>query len=252
MGGNILVFVGNEGLSLVDSQWEILVPRILEMLTSISSKPVIRVINTHYHFDHTDGNKAFGNKGVQVFAHHNVLKRLSSDQILTPPFLILQQAYPGEALPSISFKHSLSIYDNQEEIELVHIPNAHTDGDILVHFKKANLYHTGDIFVTYGLPYIDESNGGDIYVLMEAIEHLISISGPDTRFVPGHGPLCTLADLKDYRDLLVSLKDQVLNCISEGLDMDETVNRVKVDPEKEGISKEYSIKHMYKMAQKHN
>ena len=251
MGGNILAFVGSEGLTLVDNQWAVLVLRIKELLTSISHLPVCRVIDTHYHFDHTDGNKVFRRDGVPVFAHQNTLNRLSTDQVISPPFHILQKAYSRESLPTITFKHSMTIYDSQEEIELIHVPNAHTDGDVVVHFKKADVYHTGDIFVTYGLPFIDENNGGDIYAMIEAIEHLISVSGPETMFIPGHGPLCTLEDVKEYRDLLVNVREQVLTCISEGLNMEETLPRVKVDPGDEGISMDHSIKHMYRMAQKH-
>jgi len=251
MGGNILAFVGSEGLTLVDNQWAVLVLHIKELLTSISHLPVCRVIDTHYHFDHTDGNKVFRRDGVPVFAHQNTLNRLSTDQVISPPFHILQKAYSRESLPTITFKHSMTIYDSQEEIELIHVPNAHTDGDVVVHFKKADVYHTGDIFVTYGLPFIDENNGGDIYAMIEAIEHLISVSGPETMFIPGHGPLCTLEDVKEYRDLLVNVREQVLTCISEGLNMEETLPRVKVDPGKEGISKDHTIEHMYRMAQKH-
>jgi len=251
-GGNILVFVGNDGLTLVDTQWGVLGPRISEILEHISEKPVIRVINTHYHFDHVDGNIFFGQDGVPIIAHHNIQKRMAADQVLTPPFLILQSAYPRESLPTVTFGHSMTLYDSGEVIELFHFPNAHTDGDVVVHFKNADLYHCGDIFVTYGLPYVDEDNGGDIFVLMEAIEHLISVSGPETRFVPGHGPLCTVEDLKDYRDLLVSVRDQVTSCIREGLDMDDTLSRIKVDAGKEGIGLELTVRHMYRMAQKHD
>ncbi len=252
MGGNIAVYVGEEGICLVDNQWAVLVPRIKEMLMSISQKPVNRIINTHYHFDHTDGNKIFGNDGVPVIAHINVLKRLSADQILSPPFHILQKAYPTEALPTTTFDNTRSIFYKQEVIELRHYANAHTDGDVVVHFKNADIYHTGDIFVTYGLPYIDEQSGGDIYAMIEAIEDLISVSGPETRFIPGHGPLCTLEDLKAYHKLLVSVRDQVAICVKEGLGVEDTLDRVEIDPDKEGISKEHSIRHVYRMVQKHN
>ena len=250
-GGNILVFVGSDGLSLVDTQWEALGTGITEMLASISEKPVIRVINTHYHFDHVDGNIFFGKEGVQIIAHHNVLKRMSDDQVITPPFHILQPAYPREALPTVSFGDNMSLYDGDEVIELIHFPDAHTDGDAVVHFKNTDLYHTGDIFVTYGLPYVDEYNGGDIYVLLEVIEYLISAAGPQTRFVPGHGPLCTVDDLREYRDLLVSVTDQATACIREGLDVDEAISRIRIDTGKEGIGIKATAQHIYHMAQKH-
>jgi len=252
MGGNIGVYVDEEGICLVDNQWAVLAPGIKEILTSISQKPVNRIINTHFHFDHTDGNKAFRKDGVPVFAHTNVRLKLSADQILSPPFHILQKAYPAESLPTTTFDSTMSIFNKDEVIELRHYANAHTDGDIVVHFKNADIYHTGDIFVTYGLPYIDEQNGGDIYAMTQAIEHLISLSGPDTRFIPGHGPLCTLEDLKDYHKLLVSVRDQVIHCVNEGLGPEDTLGKVEIDPGKEGISKEHSIRHVYRMVQKHN
>lgn len=250
-GGNILVFVGSDGLSLVDTQWEALGTGITEMLASISDKPVTRVINTHYHFDHVDGNIFFGKDGVQIIAHHKVLKRLSADQVISPPFHMLQPAYPRGALPTVTFGDNMNLYDGEEVIELIHFPDAHTDGDVVVHFKNKDLYHTGDIFVTYGLPYVDEYNGGDIYVLLEVIEHLISAAGPQTRFLPGHGPLCTVDDLSEYRDLLVSVINQARACIKEGLDVDDASSRIKVDTGKEGIGIEATAQHIYRMAQKH-
>jgi len=252
MGGNIGVYVGEEGISLVDNQWSANVPRIKEMLRTITEKPVTRVIDTHYHFDHTDGNKVLRKEGIPVIAHKNVLLRLSSDQILSPPFHILQKAHATESLPAMTFEKSMRIYDSQEVIELVHYANAHTDGDVVVHFKNADIYHCGDIFVTYGLPYIDEQSGGDIYAMIEVVDHLISVSGPKTKFIPGHGPLSTPEDLKAYRDLLVSVRDQVVRCVSEGLSPEETISKVEIDPENVGISKEHSISHMYRMVQKHN
>ena len=252
MGGNIGVYVGEEGICLVDNQWAVLAPKIKEMMKTISHKPLIRIINTHYHFDHADGNKVFRLDGIPVIAHKNVQHRLSVDQVLSPPFHILQRAYSTEALPTMTFEKAMSISDNQEVIELRYYANAHTDGDVVVHFKNADIYHTGDIFVDYGLPYIDEQSGGDIYSMIEAIEHLISISGPETRFIPGHGPLSTLEDLKAYLELITSLRDQVVQCVSEGLTPEETLSKVEIDPEKEGISKEHSIRHVYRMVQKHN
>jgi len=252
MGGNIGVYVNEEGICLVDNQWAVLASKTKELLATISRKPVNMIINTHFHFDHTDANKVFRIEGVPVIAHKHVLTRLAADQVLSPPFHILQKAYPAESLPSTTFDSTMSISYNKEVIRLRHYANAHTDGDIVVHFENADIYHTGDIFVTYGLPYIDEKNGGDIYAMIEAIEHLISMSDPETRFIPGHGPLCTLDDLVDYHKLLVSVRDQVAGYVKEGLSLEDIQGRVEIDPGKEGISIEHSIQHIYRMIQKHN
>lgn len=245
IAGNIGVYVGKEEVILVDDQYYMLTPRIREILGTITTKPIRYIINTHYHFDHTSGNKSFGKDKIPIIAHTKTRQRLSSDQVLTPT--MVQKAYPPEALPTITFTDSLQLHDGMEAIELIHFPNAHTDGDIIIHFKKADIYHTGDIFVTYGLPAVDENNGGNIYGIITAVEKLISISTPRTKFIPGHGPVCSIKEVMEYKNLLVSITDQVAGFIKKKLTIEQIIKAVKIDENIKGVSKENFIGQVYRM-----
>lgn len=251
IAGNIGVYTGKDQIILVDDQWSILSSRIKEILKMVSDKPVKYIVNTHFHYDHTNGNKSFGKENIPIIAHANVRERLSKDQELSAPYSILQKGYALEALPSITFTDSLQVHDGVEIIELIHCKNAHTDGDAIVHFKKANIYHTGDIFVTYGLPYIDENNGGDIYGIIAAVDYLLAAANPQTKFIPGHGPVCSITELADYRKLLVSIKDQVSGFMKKGFTLEKIMSEVKIDEKIQGVGRKDFIAHVYRMVLQH-
>ena len=154
VAGNIGVFISDKGLVLVDDQWEIIEDLILETIKSISKKEVSFIINTHFHYDHVDGNKSFGKKGIPIVSHENVRKRLKRKTTLYPNpknnFIMVQDKYPDYALPSTVFNSTMKIYVDDEEIQLSNFGPGHTDGDTIVFFKKNNVIHAGDSFVTYG------------------------------------------------------------------------------------------------------
>jgi cyclase len=247
--GNIGVYLGEE-VFLVDGQFSAVVPKIRKMLKTVSDKEVGMVMNTHYHFDHVDGNRAFGKEGIPIVAHENVLTRLSSPQQLSPPLPMLQPAYPEWAWPTITFPDTMHLTDGKETIALHHFI-AHTDGDVMVHFRKADIWHTGDIFVTYGLPYIDEANGGDIYGMIQAMDYLLERAGPETLIIPGHGLLCSKKEAMAYRDMLVSIRNQVASYMKQGLDKEEITAKVKLPPGVEGMDKKAFVSHVQKMIIKH-
>jgi cyclase len=249
IAGNIGVYVGREQIILIDDQWSILSSRIKEILKMITDNPVKYIVNTHFHYDHTNGNKSFGKENIPIIAHTNVRERLSKDQELS--FGILQKAYPLHALPTITFSDSLQLQDGMETIELIHCKNAHTDGDAIVHFKKANIYHTGDIFVTYGLPFIDENSGGDIFGMIAAVDYLLSACDKETKFIPGHGPVCSVTELAAYRKLLVSITDQVSGFIKKGMAVEKMIMLVKIDEKIAGVNKKDFIPQVYRMVLKH-
>jgi cyclase len=251
LAGNIGVFVGESGVILIDDQWAVLSKRIRELVSTITAKPVKMIINTHYHFDHTNGNLAFGSEKTPIISHSNARVRMSERQVM-PTFLhVVQKPYPQEALPTTTFTDQAELYEGGEIIELVHYKNAHTDGDIVVHFKKADIYHTGDIFVTYGLPHIDEAAGGDIYGIIDATEHLISKSTASTRFIPGHGPVCSQKEVREYRDLLVAVRDNVIKLYHEKRTLEDIIRdtQVKIHYEKKGG--ENFIAQVYRTVAKH-
>ena len=219
--GNVLVYESKNGFIIVDDQWEDLAATINNLLKSISNKPVLYVLNTHFHFDHTDGNKAFGKSGIKIIAHDNLRKRLLSEQLVAKPVDVIQKAYPFEALPYFTFSDSLTLHEEEEDIKIFHVNNAHTDTDSFIEFQKDNVYHTGDVFVRYGFPFIDNNNGGNILGIIESMNNLIARSNDATLIIPGHGPISNKKDLINYRDNLQLIVDRIKEGISNNLTIAE-------------------------------
>lgn len=251
---NVTVYAGFKYTVLVDDQWAKVGPNIESIVKTITDKPITYIINTHFHFDHSNGNKYFGKKDIAIVAHKNLTNRLATDQYISSTRIyngtIYQRATPKSGLPSITFTDSLQINDGQEIITVKHFKGAHTDGDAIVHFKNADIYCTGDIFITYGIPFIDEDNGGDIYETLRAIDLLISVSNASTRIIPGHGSVCTVTDLIAYKKLLSGYKDQVINLMKKGLTLEKIKAELKID-ENIGGFKDELIPHIYRMALRH-
>ncbi len=220
--GNIAVYENPDGLVLVDDQWIELMPKVKKLLATISNKSVKYVLNTHFHYDHSDGNKVFGKEGAIIISHDNIRKRLASTQVLSLSNLV-QKPYPFEALPFITFSDSLTLNEPNEKIKVFHVKNAHTDGDSFIEFMNANIIHTGDVFVRYGFPYIDDNNGGNIYGMIEAIDMLINYTNDSTRIIPGHGPISYKKDLISYRNMLVT----VVTRIKDGIENNLTIQQIK-------------------------
>jgi cyclase len=218
--GNIAVYENPDGLILVDDQWVELSPKIKHLLQGISSKPVKYILNTHFHYDHSDGNKVFGKQGAIIISHENIRKRLEQDQVLSLTNLV-QKAYPFEALPFITFSDSLTLNEPNEKIKIWHVKNAHTDGDSFIEFMNAKVIHTGDVFVTYGFPFIDDRNGGSIYGMIDAMDTLIRSVDDSTAIIPGHGPVCHKKDLIAYRDMLATVESRVKDGILKKLSMQQ-------------------------------
>lgn len=218
--GNIAVYETPDGLVLVDDQWIELLPAVRHLLATITDKPVKYILNTHFHYDHTDGNKVFGKEGTIIISHDNVRKSLEEKQVLSLSNLV-QKAYQFDALPFITFSDSLTLNEPSEKIKVYHVKNAHTDGDSFIEFVNANIIHTGDVFVRYGFPYIDDNNGGNIYGMIEAIDRLIDYSNDSTKIIPGHGPISSKNDLVVYRNMLVTIVMRIKNGIENGLSIGE-------------------------------
>lgn len=253
VAGNIGVFVGENDVYLVDNQWSALVPRIKDIINSITDKPVGLIINTHFHFDHSNGNEAFRKEGVPVIAHANARQRMTQRQVLRGFGSVVQKPYPAEALPNLTFIDKMEYYDGEELIELKYYPNAHTDGDVIVHFKKADIYYTGDVFVTYGIPVIDPDAGGDIYALIETIDFLIANSKETSKFIPGHGPVSSKKELIVFSKLLHSVLNNVEESVNKNKDLQQTIAYTKSEISEDvgGIDKNQFITLVYEMVIKH-
>ncbi len=207
-GGNIGLVVGDDAVFLVDDQFAPLTPKILAAIKSITDQPVRFVLNTHWHFDHTGGNENIGKAGALIFAHENVRKRMSTGQFLEA--LNRQEpAAPRAALPVVTFTDSIAFHLNGDSIIAFHVPPAHTDGDAVVVFTKANVVHMGDVFVSDRFPFVDRSSGGTIHGIIGATERLMAATNAQTKIIPGHGPLADRARLKAYHDMLVVMRDRM-------------------------------------------
>jgi glyoxylase-like metal-dependent hydrolase (beta-lactamase superfamily II) len=207
-GGNIAVLVGKTGLLLVDTQVPPMSAKLKQTLAQISPKPVRLVINTHWHFDHTGGNPVFGGDGAVIVAHDNVRKRVSTEQFMK----LFNRRMPPiapDGWPAITFAQSISFHVDDEDVDVFHVDRAHTDGDSIVYFRKANVIHTGDTFVSAGYPFVDLSSGGTSDGVFQACDRVLAMAQPKTRIIPGHGPVSDAAKVKAFRGMLWTIRDRV-------------------------------------------
>jgi cyclase len=231
-GGNIGVSVGDDGIVIVDDQFAPLAEKIRAALKDITDKPVRFVINTHWHGDHTGGNPQFGETST-IIAQTNVRKRLAegmpgSGSIPAMPAM-------GKAgLPVITFDHDVTVHVNGEDIEAIHFPSGHTDGDSVIFFTNSKVVHMGDDFVTYGFPFIDLRSGGSAKGMIAACEKIMAQLPPDTKVIPGHGPLSTVADLKPF----VQMLRETSAIVQKGIDQHKTLAQLQ----KENVLAAYSEK----------
>lgn len=222
-GGNIGLCVGDDAVFMVDDQFAPLAPKIKAAIAKLTTKPVTFLLNTHWHFDHTGGNESFGASGAIIVGHENVRKRMSTEQFIE--FLGMKiKAEPRAALPVITFAHDTTFHVNGEEILVLHVPNAHTDGDSIVHFRKADVIHMGDIFFNKLYPFIDSSSGGSVDGVIAAADRAMGMAGDGTKFIPGHGPVANKADLKAYRDMLATVSARIRDQVKAGKSLAEVID----------------------------
>jgi len=220
-GGNIGLTVGPDGAAIIDDQFADMVPKIRAAVALLAEKPVKFVINTHLHGDHTGGNDSFGAAGAVIIAQENVRKRLGSPQV-NPSNEQTLPARAREALPVITFADSATLHFNDETLEFTHLPNAHTETDIVVRFRKANVMHMGDLFVG-GFPFIDGNTGGTLDGYILAHEKVLASIDDNTRLIRGHGPLGNKAELQAYHDMLVVVRDRVARLVKSGKTQEQVV-----------------------------
>ncbi|NRF69879.1 MBL fold metallo-hydrolase [Aquincola sp. S2] len=221
-GGNLGVSVGDDAVFVVDDQFAPLTAKIQAAIATLSKQPVKFVLNTHWHFDHTGGNENHAKAGAAIVAHANVRKRMSSDQVIS--FLQMPiKASPKAALPIVTFTSDVSFHLNGDEVQVFHVPNAHTDGDAIVHFRQSNVLHLGDVFFNKLYPFIDTSSGGSVDGVIAAVDKVLAIARDDTQIIPGHGPRASKADLKAYRDMLATVSGRIKEHVRAGRKLEEVV-----------------------------
>ena len=231
LGGNILVSTGVDGVLLVDDQMPELKYKILRSLRKIGGKSVDYIINTHWHFDHAEGNLAFGPDGAKIVAHENSRKMMLNPKPINLSFIVYpQQPYPLNAVPQITYQDSMKLHLNGDQIELYHFGHAHTTGDTAVYLRNSNVLHMGDVFNMTGPPFIDAGNGGSIDGIIRFCEEILKVVNDETVVVPGHGPISTTEDIQTYIDMLIVVRDRIQAQILEGKSLQEIIDS---DPTKE-------------------
>jgi glyoxylase-like metal-dependent hydrolase (beta-lactamase superfamily II) len=221
-GGNIAVSVGQDGVFIVDDQFAPLTEKIKEATSKISDKPIKFVINTHWHSDHTGGNENLGELGAIIISHDNVRKRLSSDQVIE----FLNRTVPAlseKGLPIVTFSNNITIYQNGDEVRIVHVDNGHTDGDSIVYFTKNNIIHVGDDFSDKSYPFIDISSGGSIDGLISSLETISSTINDETKVISGHTGISNKSKVNDFTNMLKDIRDQVAQMKGEGKSLDQII-----------------------------
>jgi glyoxylase-like metal-dependent hydrolase (beta-lactamase superfamily II) len=221
-GGNMVAQTGPDGTLLIDSSFATAAPHIQEALGKLDGHPLRLLVNTHWHFDHTDGNAAMHEAGAFIVAHKNTRVRLSTPQEIKSYHLHIP-ASPAGGLPQQTFDTSEVLYLNNDELALVHIAPAHTDSDIYISFKNGNVLHCGDLWFNGFYPFIDDSSGGNIRGMIQGCNVLLGVADDKTKIVPGHGPLGDKAALTAYRDMLATSADRVGKLKASGQSLDQVL-----------------------------
>jgi len=220
--GNITAIVDNGSTLLIDSGIDSRAVELNDAVFKATMRPVTRLVNTRWHFDHTGGNVFLGSSGVTIIAQENVKRQLSSVQDV--PFIGLRDGhYPPQALPTLTYSKSMALGQGSQRLTLANYGPAHTDGDTIIYIVPANVVVVGDIFSNAFYPIIDLVSGGSIDGLILAVDRILAQTDEQTKIVPGHGPVAARADLQDYRDMLVQVRQRIKVLITAGKTMDEAV-----------------------------
>ena len=214
-GGRMAALVGPEGVFLVDSQFPAVTEKIVAALKGLSTAPLRLLVNTHVHGDHTGGNENFAKLGVTILGRPNLRNELLKPRP-APGNGQVPPVAPPAALPIVLFDGPTTIYLDGETVRLIPLAPAHTDGDTAVKFEQADVLMTGDVFRSAGFPAAAVTNGGSVLGTIEALTQLVALAGPNTKVVPGHGPVVDRAALVFHRDMAVTVRDRVAKALQEG------------------------------------
>ena len=218
-GGAIGVLTGTDGILMVDSQFAPLTERIVAAIKAVDPGPIRYLINTHVHGDHTGGNANLGAMGVTIIARPQLRARLEKPAPAatgapgTPA--------PAAALPRLTYDAPMTFHMNGEQVQLIPIPVAHTDGDTLVKFVNADVIMTGDFYRSTGYPNIDRANGGTLTGMLAGLNKILELSGPSTRILPGHGAIVDKTAVAAHRDMIVGIRDKVAPMVKKGMTADQ-------------------------------
>ena len=220
-GGMVGVLAGPDGVLLVDTQFAPLTDKLVAAVKQVSTSPIRFVINTHVHGDHTGGNENFGKLGATIFARGELRDRLihpapgANGAVVKPS--------PEAALPMVIYSGPVTFHMDGEEVDLIPVPRAHTDGDTMVHFHMADVIMTGDFYRSVGYPNIDRVNGGSLNGMLDGLGAVVALAGPNTKIIPGHGPTVDRTAVAAQRDMILVLRDRVAKLVQQGKTAEEVL-----------------------------
>jgi cyclase len=219
--GTVGVLTGSDGILMVDDKYAPLSGKILAAIRQVSNEPIRFLVDTHVHGDHTQGNENFGKIGATIVAREEVHERLLRGQLYStgPVF----PPAPPAALPTITFDGTLSFHMDGDDVDLIPVPRAHTDGDTIVRFRNADLIMPGDIYRSIQYPNIDRTDGGSLSGLLDGLSRIIALSGPNTKIVPGHGPIVGRSAVIAHRDMILTVRDRVSLLVQQGKTVEEVL-----------------------------
>jgi cyclase len=247
--GNVLVLRGERGVLVVDSGYPQFVPKYREAIAALNGGAITHVVNTHWHDDHSEGNKLLGPDGALIVAHSNSRLMLTRDNKINVVRTVLDQpAFPAAALPTVTFEDGLDLYFGGERLELVHVSPAHTAGDVAVILRTSNVVHMGDVFLSGAYPFADVDNGGDLDGVIEFCRAVLARIDRDTVIVPGHGRVATYDELEAYVEMLTAVRERIAALIESGATLAQVVaaEPTKEWDEKYGNPRTFFLDRAYK------
>ena len=225
-GGAIVVSIGDDGVLLVDDQFPQVLPQLKRRIAELGGNAeggVDYVINTHWHFDHADGNSVLGAEGATILAHENSRRQMQENtRVSYVGYHYIQPAYPAEGLPVLTFNDTMTLHFNDHDIEMRYFGPGHTTGDAAVFFRKANVVHVGDLY-SGGYPYIDAANGGSLEGLIAVCRSILDNIDADTAVVAGHAPVASRAEMVQYIDMLEASFRAISQLVDDGLSLEEAL-----------------------------
>lgn len=220
--GNIGVWHGTDGIVVVDDSLAPLAPKVLTVIREIADGPIRFVINTHWHPDHTGGNEVLRSAGGIVVAHDKVRARMSEEQFIELVNMRIPPS-PAAALPIVTFDESLTLHLNGDRLDIVHVSDAHTDGDAVLWWRAANVVHAGDVYLSGSFPFVDLDSGGTLAGLVAGVEAILARVDDATIVIPGHGPVSNRRELAEYRDMIVTVGRRIREGVEHGRNLEEVL-----------------------------